>query len=83
MNIICLVTKPFIQCGMEGGEGGLGADEEQGEWDASLDIINPVTRLLVLRVINLLWGVEGWLEIVKQAATLLGLAVDQHVIPAQ
>lgn len=44
-----------------------------------LGFINPVSRLLILGVIDLLRGVDGRAEILKESAVLDSLAVDQDL----
>ncbi len=48
----------------------------------SLGLIHPIIWLGVARVVNLLRGVEGGVEVLKQGAALLAHAIDEHLIPA-
>ena len=48
----------------------------------SLGTVNPVLGLFVLGVINLLWRVDGRVEVLQDAARLLGLPVDEQLIAA-
>ena len=46
----------------------------------SLGAVDPVLRLFVLRVVNLLWRVDGRVKILQDAARLLGFAVDEQLV---
>lgn len=43
-------------------------------------LVNPILRLGVLRIVNLLGWVEGRLEVLEERTSLLRLAIDQHVV---
>ena len=47
-----------------------------------LGAVYPVLGLFVLGVINLLWRVDGRVEILQDAARLFGLAINHQVIAA-
>ena len=47
-----------------------------------LGVLDPVRWLGVRGVINFLRGVDGGVEVLKQAAALLVLAVNQHSVAA-
>lgn len=46
-------------------------------------LIDPLLRLPVLGIIDFLGRIEGRVEILKQAPTLLGLAIDQNLVTAR
>ena len=50
--------------------------------ECSLGGVDPVLGLLVFRVINLLGRVDGRVEVLQDAAGLLGLAIDQQLVAA-
>ena len=43
-------------------------------------LVNPVSRLLVLRVVNFLGRVNGWFEVLKEAASLVALAIEENIV---
>lgn len=47
-----------------------------GLWVLNLGLLNPVGRLLVFWVIDLLWWLDRWGEVLKEAAVTERLAVD-------
>lgn len=45
-----------------------------------LVLVNPILGLLVLGIVDLLRRVEGRLEVLEQATSLLALAVDENIV---
>lgn len=42
--------------------------------------VNPILRLLVLRIVNLLLRVDGRSEILEEVAEVVAIAIEEHVV---
>ena len=58
-------------------------EQEHKNWCSLLGSVNPVFRLGVLRVINLCGWVESRSEVLKQAAALLLLSINEDLVAAE
>jgi len=49
-------------------------------WVSDTFRVDPILRLLVLRVIDLLGRVDSWGKVLKGVSTVLALAIEKNII---